>query len=78
MRVLDLVISIDCMPAHLAGALGLPTWTLLTTEADWRWMEDREDSPWYPTVRLFRQNRPGEWEPVIERVAVELARLTHC
>ena len=77
MRGLDLVISIDSMPAHLAGALGLPTWTLLSTEADWRWMEDREDSPWYPTMRLFRQSRPGEWEPVLERVAVELARLTN-
>jgi hypothetical protein len=77
MRGLDLVISIDSMLAHLARALGLPTWTLLSTEADWRWMEDREDSPWYPTMRLFRQSRPGEWEPVLERVAVELARLTN-
>jgi hypothetical protein len=76
MRGLHLVISIDSMPAHLAGALGLPVWTLLSTDADWRWMENREDSPWYPTMRLFRQSRPGEWEPVIERVAVELGEMT--
>jgi len=77
MRGLDLVISVDSMPAHLAGALGVPTWTLLHTGADWRWMEDRdrEHRPWYPTMRLFRQSAPGEWEPVIARVAMELARL---
>ena len=72
---LDLVISVDSMPAHLAAALGRPTWTLLRAEADWRWMEGRDDSPWYPTMRLFRQARAGEWAPVIERVAAELARL---
>jgi|GEM_PF-5208253 len=68
MRAMDLVITIDSMPAHLAGALGVPTWTLLPADADWRWMEEREDSPWYPTMRLFRQQHAGEWEPVIERV----------
>jgi hypothetical protein len=73
MTALDLVISVDSMPAHLAGALGRPVWTLLHRDADWRWMEGREDSPWYPTMRLFRQHRAGEWEPVIERVAHELA-----
>ena len=79
MRQLHLVISIDSMPAHLAGALGLPVWTLLRADSDWRWMENRDDSPWYPTMRLFRQSRADAWEPVIERVAVELdkmARLT--
>jgi hypothetical protein len=75
MRALDLVISIDSMPAHLAGALGVPVWTLLQKEADWRWMEGRDDSPWYPTMRLFRQQTAGKWEPVIARVAAELRRL---
>jgi hypothetical protein len=75
MRALDLIISIDSMPAHLAGALALPTWTLLQKDADWRWMDDRESSPWYPTMRLFRQRRSGNWEPVIARVKLELAKL---
>jgi ADP-heptose:LPS heptosyltransferase len=75
MRALDLIISIDSMPAHLAGALALPTWTLLQKDADWRWMDDRESSPWYPTMRLFRQRRSGDWQPVIARVKLELARL---
>jgi Flp pilus assembly protein TadD len=69
---LDLVISVDTMVAHLAGALGTPVWTLLPFEADWRWLLNREDSPWYPTMRLFRQPAPGEWGPVIERVAEAL------
>ncbi|CAN5164909.1 hypothetical protein BH20VER2_BH20VER2_10060 [soil metagenome] len=72
---LDLMISIDSMPAHLAGALGVPTWVLLRAEADWRWMDGRADSPWYPTMRLFRQAREGDWKPVAERVAAELQRL---
>jgi ADP-heptose:LPS heptosyltransferase len=75
MRGLDLVISIDSMPAHLAGALGVPVWTLLHADPDWRWMLDRDDSPWYPTMRLFRQERPGDWGSVIARVAAELGRL---
>lgn len=75
MRALDLIISVDSMPAHLAGALGIPVWTLLRHDADWRWMRDRSDSPWYPTMRLFRQPREGAWAPVIEQVRVELARL---
>jgi hypothetical protein len=65
---LDLVITIDSLPAHLAGALGGPVWTLLTTPADWRWMTRRSDSPWYPTMRLFRQHAAGAWGPVIEEV----------
>jgi len=60
--------------AHLAGALGVPTWVLLPLQADWRWMEEREDTPWYPTMRLFRQSRDGDWESVIARVARELRR----
>lgn len=75
-RALDLMISIDSLPAHLAGALGVPVWALLQKEADWRWMEGRDDSPWYPTMRLFRQERAGEWPPVIAAVAAELERLS--
>ncbi|HET9984469.1 MAG TPA: glycosyltransferase family 9 protein [Longimicrobiales bacterium] len=75
MRALDLVLSVDSMPAHLAGALGVPVWTLLHAEPDWRWLERRPDSPWYPTMRLFRQARAGEWEPVVERVAAGLREL---
>jgi hypothetical protein len=72
---LDLVISVDTMVAHLAGALGKRVWTMLPFRADWRWMLDREDSPWYPTMRLFRQPRPGTWEPVIKLVRKELRQL---
>jgi hypothetical protein len=76
MQLLDLVITVDTMAAHLAGAMGLPVWLLLPHEADWRWMSEREDSPWYPTMRLFRQPRPGDWPAVVERVRCELAALT--
>ena len=68
MRALDLVISVDTMTAHLAGALGRPTWTLIPFTADWRWMLDRNDSPWYPTMRLFRQKEEGNWTSVIDEV----------
>src|SRR5947209_1215221 len=71
-RSLDLVITVDSMPAHLAGALGVPVWTLLHADADWRWMADREDSPWYPTMQLFRQHRAGDWAGLMRRVAKEL------
>ena len=72
MRALDLVISVDTMTAHLAGALGQQTWTLLPKNADWRWLLERHDSPWYPTMRLFRQQKPSRWEPVIDEVARNL------
>ncbi len=70
---LDLVISVDTMIAHLAGALGRPVWLLLPFRADWRWMAARSDSPWYPTMRIFRQPRPGDWQAVLRRVAAALA-----
>jgi hypothetical protein len=69
---LDLMISVDTMTAHLAGSLATEVWTLLHSDADWRWLEDREDSPWYPTMKLFRQDRAGDWGSVIERVRGEL------
>lgn len=73
MTHLDLVISVDTSVAHLAGALGRPVWTLLPYAPDWRWLTDREDSPWYPTMRLFRQHRWGDWANVLDRVQRELA-----
>ena len=75
MRALDLVITVDTMTAHLAGALGQQTWTLLPFNADWRWLLRRNDSPWYPTMRLFRQRKQGRWEALIDEVASELKKL---
>lgn len=72
MCALDLVIAVDAMPVHLAGSLGVPTWVLLKHEADWRWMQGRDDSPWYPSLRLFRQPQPGDWDAVAQRVAAAL------
>ncbi|GFO65348.1 tetratricopeptide repeat protein [Geomonas paludis] len=72
---LDLVISADTAVAHLAGGLGVPVWVLLPMACDWRWLMDREDSPWYPTARLFRQRRRGDWGEVLERVARQLELL---
>ncbi|WP_295541214.1 TIGR03032 family protein [uncultured Thiohalocapsa sp.] len=71
---LDLLISVDTSVAHLAGALGVPTWLLLPFNADWRWGLERTDSPWYPSLRLFRQRRLGDWTPVIKAMAEALAR----
>ena len=71
---LDLVISIDTAVAHLTGALGKPVWTLLPFSPDWRWMLNRGDSPWYPTMRLFRQPSRGDWETVIVKVKDELQK----
>ena len=72
---MDLVIAVDTAVAHLAGALGRPVWILLPFSPDWRWLSDRDDSPWYPTARLFRQDRAGDWAAVVQRVAAELATL---
>jgi len=69
---LDLVITIDSAVAHLAGALGKPVWTLLPFAADWRWVLARDDSPWYPTMRLFRQSAPGDWARTVDDVARQL------
>ena len=68
MAGLDLVVCVDTSVAHLAGALGIPVWVLVPFAPDWRWMLDREDSPWYPTMRLFRQDRPGSWDGAIDRL----------
>jgi hypothetical protein len=76
-RAMDLLVSIDSMPAHLAGAMGVPVWTLLHNDADWRWMENRDDSPWYPSMRLFRQRRADDWETVIEDVMSALVALSN-
>lgn len=71
--IADLLISIDSAPVHLAGALGRPAWVMLLNVADWRWLEKREDSPWYPSLRLFRQpERDDDWGKVTNRVAAEL------
>jgi ADP-heptose:LPS heptosyltransferase len=75
MTHLDLIITVDTSTAHLAGALAKPTWVLLPFAPDWRWLMDREDSPWYPTVRLFRQPSFGDWDSVIARVRHELTAL---
>jgi hypothetical protein len=72
---LDLVISVDTAVAHLAGALGKQVWLLLPFAPDWRWLLNREDSPWYPTMRLFRQSRLGDWESVISHVEIDLLKL---
>jgi tetratricopeptide (TPR) repeat protein len=73
---LDLIIAVDTSVAHLAGAMGQPVWLLLPHALDWRWLRDREDSPWYPSMRLFRQGRPQAWEGVLTRVAAALRALT--
>jgi ADP-heptose:LPS heptosyltransferase len=71
--LLDLVVTIDTSVAHLAGALAAPAWIMLQHNADWRWLLRRSDSPWYPTARLFRQQRAGDWGSVVNDVAQALA-----
>jgi hypothetical protein len=72
---LDLVITTDTCIAHLAGAMNKPVWILLPHLADWRWMQEMETTPWYPSARLFRQTRPGDWQGVLDRVSGELLAL---
>jgi hypothetical protein len=72
MKHLQLVVSVDTAVIHVAGALGVPVWVPLPYTADWRWLQKREETPWYPTMRLFRQKQPGDWTEVFERMAVAL------
>ncbi|TCD58126.1 tetratricopeptide repeat protein [Synechococcus sp. BS55D] len=75
-RQMDLVISVDTAVAHLAGALNRPTWLLLPQNADFRWLKDRQDSPWYPSMRLFRQRQHGDWSSVVEQLHAAFCDLT--
>jgi len=75
MLQLDLIVCVDAMPAHLAGSLGRPTWLLLKHEADWRWGDLRDDTPWYPSLRLFRQPRPDDWAGAVRQAAAALQEL---
>ena len=74
-RELDLVVTVDTSVAHLAGALGSPVWILIPFNPDFRWMTDGESSPWYPTARLFRQSKLGDWSDVVTRVVAELKNI---
>ena len=74
---LDLVITVDTLAAHLAGSLGVPVWLMLQHAADWRWMEGRNDSPWYPSLRIFRQPRAGDWADVVRTVEDKLQQWLH-
>jgi hypothetical protein len=75
MRSLDLVVTSDTAVAHLAGALGVPVWVALSSDPDWRWMLERADSPWYPSMRLFRQARLGDWPSAVIPMATALSRM---
>ena len=77
MMNLDLFISCDTAMAHLAGALGRPVWIALKRVPDWRWMREGEDTPWYPTARLFRQSKAGDWGEVFSRMTFELAQIAY-
>lgn len=71
-NALDLVITIDSMPAHLSGALNVPVWVMLNTPCDWRWMEERSDNPWYPSMKLFRKKNYEEWDSIIPLLVEEI------
>jgi len=73
MPCLDLIVTPDTSIAHLAGALGCPVWLVLQQVPDWRWLLDRSDSPWYPSMTLYRQTARGDWDGVFERIAQDLA-----
>jgi hypothetical protein len=77
MMNLDLVITCDTSVAHLAGALGIPVWVALPYVPDWRWMLEAADTPWYPTMRLFRQDEPGNWQTVFHKIENALAEWVH-
>ena len=72
---LDLIITVDTAIAHLCGAMAKPTWVMIPSTPDWRWLLKREDSPWYPTMRLFRKPGFRNWGPVVDRIANELRAL---
>jgi hypothetical protein len=72
---LDLVIMVDTSVSHLAGALGVPVWVLTPYTPDWRWMQKRQDTPWYPSMRLYRQPQPGDWASVMEAMKADLKKL---
>jgi hypothetical protein len=74
---LDLVICVDTAIAHLVGAMGKPVWVMIPHRPDFRWLLDREDTPWYPTMRLFRQQTPGNWNEVVERIGKALDSAVH-
>jgi hypothetical protein len=77
LTLMDVVITVDTSIAHLAGALARPLLLMLPNVCDWRWMLNRDDSPWYPTARLFRQTRPGHWSDVVQRVCTQVATMHH-
>ena len=74
MMNLDLILSVDTAVAHLAGALGRPVWLFNRFDTDWRWLLDRGDSPWYPSLRVFRQSAPGDWAGVVNEMVAALVR----
>ena len=75
MESLDLVVTVDTAIAHLAGALARPTWIALKVGHDWRWLTERRDSPWYPTVQLYRQTAAGDWASVMTEMANDLCEM---
>jgi len=77
MKQLDLIITVDTSLAHLAGGLGVPVWLVLSRIADWRWMLNRDDTPWYPTMRIFRQTKSGDWSDVITAIKKNITTLRH-
>ena len=76
MQNLDLIISVDSAVAHLAGALGKPVWLLLPFSTDWRWIWEKTDSPWYPTMRIFKQHVPFDWDSVIKKIYKSLKEMS--
>ena len=75
MQAMDLIISIDSAPAHLAGAMGIPVWMLQLYTTDWRWLVDRADSPWYPSMRIYRQQKPADWSTPVEKLSADFSTL---